>query len=92
MNQTAWESYPVADWGGDHARAWVALSGSHTKPVATVALFNLDDRPAKLHVTWKQLGVRGSALHDLWSGKRHPTASGITVSLPAHGSAIYRVE
>jgi hypothetical protein len=93
INQTAWESAPVElQKGLEKARAWMALAGPREKPIRYVALFNLADKPATLHATWKQLGLHGRAVHNLWTGKSHAAANGITASLPAHGSAIYRVE
>ena len=94
VDQTAWETEPVTDLpkGFEKARVWTALAGPRDKPVRYLALFNLDDKPVTLHATWKALGLHGRALHDLWNGKSHAAASGIAVTLPAHGSAIYRVE
>lgn len=92
VNQTAWESYPVDGLKQADARVWVALSGSREKPVATVAAFNLSDKPMTVTATWKELGLKGAALHDLVTGKKKPAAGGLVAPLPAHGSAIYRVE
>jgi len=91
VNQTAWESHPVEGLAKD-TRAWVVLSGPREKPVATVAAFNLSDQPMTVTATWKALGVKGTALHDLYSGKTAKAPNGVSVALPAHGSAIYRVE
>ena len=95
VNQTSWESHPVTDLppGFEHARVWNALAGPRTKPIQYFAFFNLDDRPATLHATWKQLGLHGRrhAAHDLWSGAARPAAARMDVTLPAHGSAIYRI-
>lgn len=91
VNQTAWESDPVTDLpkGFEKARVWMALAGPRTKPVSYVAVFNLDDKPATLKASWKQLSVKGHAGRDLWTGKH---IGALHVTLPAHGSAIYRVE
>jgi alpha-galactosidase len=88
VNQTAWESYPVEVAGQSDVRAWMALSGSRQHPVRTMAVFNLADSAKQVAVP-----VEGGARHltDLWSGRR--LANGrLQVRLPAHGSAIYRVE
>jgi Alpha-galactosidase len=92
VNQTAWESHPVDGLKQADARVWVALTGPRGKPVATVAAFNLSDKPMTVTATWKELGVKGAALVDLFTGKKKPAGNGVNVSLPAHGSAIYRVE
>jgi hypothetical protein len=92
VNQTAWESYPVEGLKQTDARIWVALTGSREKPVANVAAFNLSDKPMTVTATWKDIGVKGSALRDLFTGKKKPAGNGVNATLPAHGSAIWRVE
>jgi hypothetical protein len=92
VNQTAWESYPVEGLKQTDARIWVALTGSREKPVANVAAFNLSDKPMTVTATWKDLGVKGRALRDLFTGKKKPAPDGIKAALPAHGSVIWRVE
>ena len=91
VNQTAWESYPVSGLKQADARVWVALTGPRHKPVPYVAALNTGDTPLTVHASWKELGLKGGALRDLWNGKRK-AASALSVTLPAHGSAIYRVE
>jgi hypothetical protein len=95
VNQTAWESRPLTQLppGFEEARVWVARSGPRSKPTRYIAFFNLKDGPAQLSATWKQLGIEGrhSAL-ELWSGAKLPAAGRIDVTLPAHGSAIYRIQ
>ena len=92
VNQTAWESYPVDGLKQADARLWVALAGSREKPVRYVAAFNLSDKPLAVKATWKEIGLKGHAVRDLWTGKTKTATTGLTVKLPAHGSAIYRVE
>ena len=94
INQGAWESHPVVNlppWF-DHVRVWEASAGPRTRPTHYVALFNLDETPARVSATWKQLGVSGehSAL-ELWSGTKISAATGVTANLPPHGAAIYKV-
>jgi hypothetical protein len=88
INQTAWESHPLADLppGFEQARVWTARG----KAGRYVALFNLKDQPSELSATWERLGISGrhSAL-DLWSGARLPASGQVKVTLPAHGSAVY---
>lgn len=92
VNQTAWESYPVDGLKQSDARIWVALTGPRDKPVATIAAFNLSGAPLTVTATWKEIGVKGKALKDLWTGKTKAAANGLRVTLPAHGSALYRVD
>ncbi len=89
VNQTAWESYPVEGLKQPEARIWIALSGPREKPVPTVALFNLSDKPMTLRTDWKELGLKPGRLRDLWSGK---TRNSLSIALPAHGSAVFQVE
>jgi alpha-galactosidase len=92
VNQTAWESFPVEGLKQSDARIWVALAGPRDKPTRYVAAFNLSDKPMAVRATWKEIGIKGRALRDLWTGKTKVLAYGIAVTLPAHGSAIFRVE
>jgi hypothetical protein len=92
VNQTAWESYPVEGLKQADARVWVALTGPREKPVATVAAFNLSDKPMTVNASWKEIGVKGTKLHDLFSGKTAAAPSGIRATLSPHASAIWRVE
>jgi hypothetical protein len=91
VNQTAWESAPVSDLpkGFENARVWTALAGPRKKPVRTVAVFNLDDKPLGLKASWKQLGTAGRSARELWTGAR---AKRLDITLPPHASAIYRIE
>lgn len=95
INQHAWESHPLANLpaGFENARVWEASAGTRAKPVHYIAFFNLDDKPALLTAAWEQLGMGGahSAL-ELWSGSKSARSQRIEVSLPAHGSAVYRIQ
>ncbi len=95
INQSAWNSHPVKTVapGFEHARVWVAQTGAIDRPNLYFAFFNLDDRPVTLHSTWAQLGLEGKhAARNLWNGNSLAPSEGIEMTLPAHGSAIYRVE
>jgi hypothetical protein len=83
VSQRTDSSRPIANLpaGFEQTRAWVAhetLPRHGTRWF--IALFNLNDAPAKLHASWSQLPIETSA------------SGGIDVILPAHGSAIYRLE
>jgi hypothetical protein len=94
INQNAWESKPVKDLpaGFENVRVWRAASGVKIGVHDDVALFNLDDKPVTLHFTWKQIGARGTEVHNLWDGKSMKAADPVVLTLPAHGSAIYRLQ
>jgi alpha-galactosidase len=94
VNQTARESKPVESLSQPAARAWVAQTGSAKKPTRYVAVFNTGDTPLAFSATWQQLSLPGGVhvLTDLWSGKTSKAAAALTVTLPVHGSTIYRVD
>jgi hypothetical protein len=95
INQTAWDSIPVAGLpaGFEPARVWHALAGPRDKPVQYLAFFNLAEQPVTLNASWEELGLKGShAARELWSGVALPVSNKISVTLPSHGSAVYRVE
>ncbi len=95
INQKAWSSHPVKSTapGFEHVRVWEARTGTTSRPDLNFAFFNLDDRPVTIHPTWGQLGDEGKhAARDLWRGNLLVPSAGIQITLPAHGSAIYRVE
>jgi len=58
-----------------------------------VAIFNRADAAQNLHYTWTQLGIPEGTyrLRDLWEHEDLGTAKGITVTLAAHASVLYRV-
>ena len=94
VNQTSWESHQLNPLppGFEHARVWEASAGPRRNRVRYLALFNLDERPAQLSATWKQLGIAGRhSATNLWSGANLSSAASISVTLPAHGTAIYRI-
>lgn len=95
VNQTAWDSHPVTGLpsGFEKARVWEASAGPRGRPVRYIAFFNLADAPADLKARWSQFGIAGRhGAIDLWTGSKVPARSTVEVMLPAHGSAIYRVE
>ena len=57
-----------------------------------VAVFNLEAQPQTVRLAWPKLGLpEGSyRLRDLWQRKDLAPASALSVSLPAHGSVLYR--
>ena len=96
INQTATESKPVITHGQglDNARVWFASTGSG-QPQYYFAFFNPDDQPITLHFKWNDLWLRFAGKHkatSLWDGSATGPAEDMQVALPAHGSAIYRVE
>ena len=58
-----------------------------------LAIFNVSQSEAALHYDWKDLGLSGKVykVRDLWERKDLATAGSLTVSLPSHGSVLYRL-
>ena len=75
----------------DKTVVWIADSASHENQY--VAVFNLSESPATLRYDWKDLRLAGRAynLRDLWERKDLATSDSVTVVLPPHGSALYRL-
>jgi alpha-galactosidase len=94
INQTAWASHPVAlPPGFENFRVWQAFEGDRARPTRYIAIFNLDDKPAHLSAQWAQLDFSGRhAVRDLWSGKVRPISAALSLDMPPHGSAVFRVD
>jgi alpha-galactosidase len=96
LDQESRKSYPLEHLppGFDNARVWVSEREVNHHRRLYLAFFNLDDAPATLHATWQQLGLHGAkyAARNVWTGERLKKSSGISMTLPAHGSTIYSIE
>jgi alpha-galactosidase len=75
----------------DRAVVWLAQSGSGDGQY--LAIFNLSESNAVLRYEWKDLGLAGKVyqLRDLWEHRDLGSANAMSVTLPPHGSALYRV-
>jgi hypothetical protein len=99
MNQNVTYSHPIDAASGlpgfEHAKVWRAtINAPGARNYAEFfAFFNLDDSPATLHATWKQLGLEGEKhiAQNLFTGSAGKESREIRVTLPAHASAIYQV-
>jgi alpha-galactosidase len=70
---------------------WAAQS---TRGNATyLAIFNLSESGSSLQYAWKDLGLpsREYTRRDLWEHKDLGTAGSLSVTLPSHGSVLYKV-
>ncbi len=69
----------------------VWTSKPDTGPGNYIAVFNRSEKPRTLHYTWTQIGIpeRTYHLRDLWEHKELGAATGITVTLAPHASALY---
>ena len=70
---------------------WVAQSSSGDSRY--LAVFNRGDSSEAFQYSWKDLGFPAAryGLRDLWEGKDLGESSTVTVTLPPHGTVLYRV-
>ncbi len=100
LDQTAQFSEAVKDLpkGFENVRVWVGGPTEVDCGTRSYAFFNLDDKPVTLSFDWDQIGSSRWGKCDVHSGKnlwdgtrlKGPKVSGLTI--PAHGSAIFRVQ
>jgi alpha-galactosidase len=59
-----------------------------------LAFFNLDNQPVTLRASWKELGIDNAkhAAEDAWTMDTGKASKEVTVSLPAHGSTVIKVQ
>jgi alpha-galactosidase len=99
INQSATYSRPLDTTalgpGFEHARVWRAtVNEPGARGYAEYfALFNLDNNPLTLHTSWQKLGLDGAkhTAQNLWDNSSTKDSRDITVTLPAHGCALFLV-
>ena len=94
LNQTGRGAHPIKDLPPEfaHVRVWITSQGAHDGSRKILALFNLDDVPVTLNATWKQLGLGGRhSFHSLWEVQSFADSERFSVTLPAHGSTVWRL-
>jgi alpha-galactosidase len=91
----ALSSGPLKDLpkGFEPVRVWQARAEARANWTQYFALFNVGDQPVTLHFTWEQLGSTQHNRHaqNLFTGASTDAAKPMTLALPAHGSAMFRV-
>jgi alpha-galactosidase len=75
----------------DKTVVWLADAGASDDHY--VAIFNVSEASETLRYEWKDLGLARKTykLRDLWDHKNLDAADSLTVTLPGHGSALYRL-
>jgi alpha-galactosidase len=75
----------------DKAVVWLANAAE--KNSHYVAAFNMQDSSQTIEYSWKDAGLEGIRykLRDLWEHKDLGVAGSLKVTLPPHGSVLYRV-
>ncbi len=94
MNQNLTGSHPMDVSklpGFENARVWRGTDSRAHRDY--FAFFNLNDQPATLKATWRQLGLAGNnhPVRNLWAEKQFTSATQVEVTLPAHGSTVFEV-
>jgi hypothetical protein len=100
INQNATYSHPFDSAspppGFEQAKVWRTTIDSPGARNYTeyFAFFNLDDKPVTLRANWKQLGLDGSKhqARNLWTDSAAKESKEVSMTLPAHGSAVYEVK
>lgn len=96
IDQESRKSHPLEHLppGFEDSRVWLSETETDNQHHMYVAFFNLDDAPKKLSATWKQLGLEAPkhAARNVWTGERLELSDRISLTLPAHGNAIYRID
>ncbi len=95
IDQKCWDSHPIQRLpsGFEGVRAWEASEEAFADPPEFVALFNLQDKPVTLHFTWRQLTTMSHKVAiNLWNHSRQKASEPVEVTLPAHGSTVFRFD
>ena len=61
---------------------------------AYIAVFNLGEKPQRVHYSWKDLEVPDGnhAIRDLWARKDLGSATSLETHLAAHAAMLFRIE
>jgi len=89
VNQHSTDNHPVINT--DKTVVWLAKAGSGDSQY--LAIFNVSESNLTLRYEWKDLGLAGKEykLRDLWEHNDLAPTGAMTVTLPPHGSVLYRV-
>ena len=73
-------------------QTWVKPLGSEDSDVKAVALLNRNNYEVAVTVDWSELGFTGDVeVRDLWAHEDLTVTSKYNVTLPAHGTAVFKV-
>ncbi len=89
VDQSSTGNHPIVST--DDAAVW--LAESTTSSDQYLAIFNLTESSATMRYDWKKLHLTGRSykLRDLWEHAELGPVVALTVTLPAHGCAFYRL-
>ena len=96
LNQKATSSHELTPLPAALAglRIWTAEVAGSRRLWRCFAFFNPGEQPANVQVAWQDLGLAAGRYRaaDLWAESPAHLVERLELKLPAHGSAIYRVE
>ena len=71
-----------------------AAGDSRTQGGSYLAVFNTADATQNVRLPWSAISLSGAShrMRDLWSGKNLTASPELSVTLPAHGAALYLVQ
>jgi alpha-galactosidase len=88
----------AVDQTGQHPRQVFATGDTivwrSAAPVGSyIAVFNTADTSSPIHLSWEQMTLLKGKHHirNVWTQKEEPRANELVITLPAHGSVLYRV-
>jgi hypothetical protein len=63
------------------------------KPIDTIAIFNLSEKPLDVNESWSNLGLSPGAFvaRNLWTGAHLPMAGRLRTTIAPHDVALWRV-
>ena len=94
VDQHSMGNHPVVTT--DKVIVWTAHpdgSGTSKKENLYVAVFNVSNAEQRLHYTWKELGFADGKkqVRNLWTHKTSQALEDLSITLAAHGSALYLI-
>ena len=89
VDQTSTGNHPVITT--DKTILWLAKASEMDRHY--VAVFNLQDSSQTIEYSWKEVGLNSThySLRDLWEHKDLGVAGSLKVTLPPHGTVLYRI-
>ncbi len=93
----------AVDQAGSHPRQvktdgntiiWRSDVPASKKESAYIAIFNVGETPAAVHLEWSDLGLPAGkhTVHDVWLHQDNAQAPAVITRLSPHGSVLYKVE
>lgn len=82
----------VNTYVGGSVEAWARDLGSKNSGTKAIALLNRSDEEQTIVVSFEELGLKNvSSIRDLWSHTDIPANEQMSITIPAHGTAVLKV-